>query len=112
MKVSPTTKGPRRTTPAPSLSRRPASPWNSDRKSTRLNSSHSQNSDAVFCLNKKPIERTPPSEFPIHLEIYRARADVGAVAHFHALYPTALAVAGMPPVPPFNTRASFSTQSP
>src|SRR2546430_3778716 len=26
---------------------------NKDRKSTRLNSSHSQNSDAVFCLKKK-----------------------------------------------------------
>src|SRR5688572_32315998 len=27
--------------------------WNSDRKSTRLNSSHSQISYAVFCLKKK-----------------------------------------------------------
>lgn len=25
----------------------------------------------------------PPSEWPIHTEIYRARPDVGAVAHFH-----------------------------
>src|SRR2546430_12779216 len=30
-----------------------------DRKSTRLNSSHSQNSYAVFCLKKKKQERTP-----------------------------------------------------
>src|SRR5688572_32119189 len=29
-----------------------------DRKSTRLNSSHSQNSYAVFCLKKKKIQRT------------------------------------------------------
>src|SRR2546430_8527666 len=28
-------------------------PWKSDRKSTRLNSSHSQISYAVFCLKKK-----------------------------------------------------------
>src|SRR5205085_4455244 len=28
-------------------------PWRSDRKSTRLNSSHSQISYAVFCLKKK-----------------------------------------------------------
>src|SRR2546430_4222929 len=28
-----------------------------DRKSTRLNSSHSQNSDAVFCLKKKVADR-------------------------------------------------------
>ena len=28
-------------------------------------------------------EGKPPSELPIHAEIYRARADVGSVAHFH-----------------------------
>src|SRR2546430_4185129 len=34
---------------------------NKDRKSTRLNSSHSQISYAVFCLKKKkPQPRTPP----------------------------------------------------
>src|SRR5205085_8372575 len=31
-------------------------PWISDRKSTRLNSSHSQISYAVFCLKKKKKE--------------------------------------------------------
>src|SRR5688572_31470024 len=31
-----------------------------DRKSTRLNSSHSQISYAVFCLKKKTCTRTPP----------------------------------------------------
>src|SRR6516165_5759425 len=30
-----------------------------DRKSTRLNSSHSQNSYAVFCLQKKKITKLP-----------------------------------------------------
>src|SRR2546430_6042145 len=34
-------------------SRPTASPWSRDRKSTRLNSSHSQISYAVFCLKKK-----------------------------------------------------------
>src|SRR2546430_11066463 len=35
-------------------------PTNKDRKSTRLNSSHSQISYAVFCLKKKkPLEATP-----------------------------------------------------
>jgi ribulose-5-phosphate 4-epimerase/fuculose-1-phosphate aldolase len=29
-----------------------------------------------------------PGELPIHLEIYKARPDVGSVAHFHCLYPT------------------------
>src|SRR2546430_6853529 len=37
------------------------SPRRSDRKSTRLNSSHSQISYAVFCLkNKKSVPRPPP----------------------------------------------------
>src|SRR2546430_6455356 len=43
----------------------PASPASRiDRKSTRLNSSHSQISYAVFCLKKKKIERT----LDLHLE--------------------------------------------
>src|SRR2546430_13433778 len=33
----------------------PASPSSTDRKSTRLNSSHSQISYAVFCLKKKTV---------------------------------------------------------
>src|SRR2546427_7488623 len=33
-----------------------------DRKSTRLNSSHSQISYAVFCLKKKKTKRPPPSD--------------------------------------------------
>src|SRR5688572_31068182 len=33
-----------------------------DRKSTRLNSSHSQISYAVFCLKKKIISRSSPSQ--------------------------------------------------
>src|ERR1035437_10676651 len=36
----------------------------SDRKSTRLNSSHANNSYAVFCLKKK---REPPAEYPTPL---------------------------------------------
>ena len=31
----------------------------------------------------------PPGEFPIHLEIYRARSDVGSIIHYHGLYATA-----------------------
>src|SRR5688572_13836870 len=49
-----------------STKRRAARPAVEDRKSTRLNSSHSQISYAVFCLKKKksqhmPCERAPPS---------------------------------------------------
>lgn len=67
---------------------------------------------AVRLADGEPIERTPPSEFPIHLEIYRARADVGAVAHFHALYATALAVAGKPLFAAFNAGAPFGREVP
>src|SRR2546427_4962677 len=38
---------------------RRADPLPADRKSTRLNSSHSQISYAVFCLKKKKTRRTP-----------------------------------------------------
>ena len=31
----------------------------------------------------------PPGEYPIHLEIYRARPDVGSVVHYHGMYSTA-----------------------
>src|SRR5207253_10441906 len=47
---------PRRARPGPGASlrvRRPAGPRRSDRKSTRLNSSHVAISYAVFCLKKK-----------------------------------------------------------
>src|SRR2546427_4482107 len=39
-----------------------SSSCSSDRKSTRLNSSHSQISYAVFCLKKKKIKRTRHGE--------------------------------------------------
>jgi ribulose-5-phosphate 4-epimerase/fuculose-1-phosphate aldolase len=31
----------------------------------------------------------PPGEYPIHLEIYKARPDVGSVVHYHGMYSTA-----------------------
>jgi L-fuculose-phosphate aldolase len=37
----------------------------------------------------------PSSEWPMHLAIYRARRDVGAVVHAHPPFSTALACAGM-----------------
>src|SRR2546430_12555016 len=48
----------------------PAEPWQ-DRKSTRLNSSHSQISYAVFCLKKKKprIHRLPLSSLDFRLEL-------------------------------------------
>lgn len=34
-------------------------------------------------------EGEPPGEYPIHVEILRARPDVGSVIHYHGLYSTA-----------------------
>src|SRR5205085_12642612 len=57
--------GPRRTTP-PRLPvcRRPHPRRSADRKSTRLNSSHSQISYAVFCLKKKILDQDSPKLLP------------------------------------------------
>src|SRR5688572_31058028 len=49
-----------------------------DRKSTRLNSSHSQTSYAVFCLKKKKRNRTPEHRQEQHrgaVSAYGAQAD-------------------------------------
>src|SRR2546430_12726843 len=43
-----------------------------DRKSTRLNSSHSQISYAVFCLKKKKIKHQRPTS-PIQSSLHRSR---------------------------------------
>src|SRR2546430_10793502 len=42
--------------------------WAADRKSTRLNSSHSQISYAVFCLKKKNINTHRPPQTNTHTE--------------------------------------------
>lgn len=52
-------------------------------------------------------EALPPSETAIHLAAYRAKPNVGSVAHFHPLYATAFAVAGQPLVPASNAGAFF-----
>jgi ribulose-5-phosphate 4-epimerase/fuculose-1-phosphate aldolase len=48
----------------------------------------------------------PPSELPIHTEIYRARPDVGAVAHFHHDPTTVFTVVDGHPVVPVKNHAS------
>ncbi len=53
------------------------------------------------------LHREPPSETPLHLAVYRARADAGSVAHFHPLYATAFAVAGRPLVAAYDAAALF-----
>ena len=47
----------------------------------------------------------PSSERAVHLEIYRARPDVGAVVHTHSTAATAAAAIGEP-IPPFLIEAA------
>src|SRR2546430_14145229 len=49
---------------------RPASSASRDRKSTRLNSSHSQISYAVFCLKKKKRMRNSKTNLTITLNVF------------------------------------------
>src|SRR2546429_6355273 len=58
------TRGPR----PPARVQRPRPSWATDRKSTRLNSSHGYISYAVFCLKKKKLPRVPRTIFStLHL---------------------------------------------
>jgi ribulose-5-phosphate 4-epimerase/fuculose-1-phosphate aldolase len=60
----------------------------------------------------KAVVGEPPSELPLHLAAYRARGDVGSVAHFHPLAATAFAVAGRPLVTAFNAGTIFGERVP
>jgi L-fuculose-phosphate aldolase len=44
-------------------------------------------------------EKPPSSETPMHTKIYRARDDVGGIAHTHSLYASTFATLGEP-IPP------------
>ena len=56
------------------------------------------NLEDVIVVDKKgkTIEgiRKPSIEMPIHLSIYNARKDVGAIVHYHPIYSSVLAVTG------------------
>ena len=56
------------------------------------------NLEDVIVVDKKGkiIEgiRKPSIEMPIHLSIYNARKDVGAIVHYHPIYSSVLAVTG------------------
>jgi ribulose-5-phosphate 4-epimerase/fuculose-1-phosphate aldolase len=45
----------------------------------------------VFDIDGRKLEGKgdPPGEYPIHLEILRARPDVGSVIHYHGMHSTA-----------------------
>src|SRR2546427_8837500 len=54
-----------------------------DRKSTRLNSSHSQISYAVFCLKKKKETPIPPDQVDIALKRDRVKTQERLIAWLH-----------------------------
>ncbi|MDP6088295.1 MAG: class II aldolase/adducin family protein [Nitrospinota bacterium] len=54
----------------------------------------------------------PPSEWPLHTEIYLAREDVQAVAHTHPLVATAMTVAGVDIEPLYHRSAYFGAGVP
>src|SRR2546430_3107981 len=54
-----------------------------DRKSTRLNSSHSQISYAVFCLKKKKNHITDPDFFPFTILVLAVTTDLLTDADEH-----------------------------
>lgn len=47
----------------------------------------------------------PSSELPMHLEVYRQRADVGAVVHAHPITCVAMSLVGMSLAPPYIPEA-------
>ncbi len=61
---------------------------------------------------KRLSEALPPSETALHLAAFRARPEVRSVAHFHPLYATAFAVAGVALVPASNAGAFFGDTIP
>jgi ribulose-5-phosphate 4-epimerase/fuculose-1-phosphate aldolase len=58
------------------------------------------------------VHGEPPSETALHLACYRARNDVGSVAHFHPLFATAFATAGRPLVAAYCAGAVFGHEVP
>ncbi|MFP8873537.1 MAG: class II aldolase/adducin family protein, partial [Myxococcota bacterium] len=55
--------------------------------------------DDIVVVNRdgEPVEddQVPSSETLLHLAVYRARPDVGAVMHTHSVFATVAAVAGL-----------------
>src|SRR2546430_8258893 len=79
-----------------------AQEWLSDRKSTRLNSSHSQISYAVFCLKKKQLRVTVRDDDAITRLIAAVREIARVARRLHASADT-----GRPPphaAPPSRRR--------
>ncbi len=55
-------------------------------------------------------EAEPPSESPLHLAVYKARPDVGSVAHLHPYYATVVTIAGAPFKPVYIVASEFGPE--
>ena len=80
--------------------------WINDRGSSRISVAPAQVAH-VRIADGKALRGEPPAETALHLGAYRARGDVGSVAHFHPLFATAFATAGRPLVTAYNAGARF-----
>ncbi|MBI3953886.1 MAG: class II aldolase/adducin family protein, partial [Chloroflexi bacterium] len=67
----------------------------------------------VVDFEGEPVEGelVPSAETMLHVAVYRARPDVGAVMHTHSTYASALAVAGLP-LPPVLDELVIATGGP
>jgi len=82
-----------------------------DRRSSRATLRPEQVA-VVRIADGEAIHGEPPSETAMHLACYRARRDVGSVAHFHPLFATAFATAGRPLICAFNAGVPFGREVP
>lgn len=82
------------------------------RQSSRLGLRPEQVAVVRVADGSRQGEVEPPSETPVHLSTYRARADVGSVIHYHALTATAFAVVGRPLVTAYNAGTWFGASVP
>ena len=81
------------------------------RRSSRL-TIRADSVSVVSVVDGEVMRGEPPSETALHLACYRARGDVGSVAHFHPLYATAFATAGRPLVAAYCAGAVFGREVP
>ncbi len=61
-----------------------------------------------FDVDSVEGELTPSSETLLHIAVYRARPDVGAILHTHSTFATVLAVAGLEIPPIIDEMAVFA----
>jgi len=82
-----------------------------DRRSSRATLRPDQVA-VVRIADGEALHGEPPSETALHLACYRARPDVQSAAHYHPLFATAFATAGVPLVCAYNAGAVFGHEVP